>query len=143
MISLRPVTKDDIKKIFEWINGLNVRNNSLNPRKIKWQEHVDYWSKRLKNNINYSYIVGLKGTNIGLVRLDKYDEKSYEISILISEGYRGKGTSTLIIDEIKKIANDLNIKELIARVKPNNTISKHIFEKNGFENIYIFYKFKT
>ncbi|MEK6979790.1 MAG: GNAT family N-acetyltransferase [Candidatus Micrarchaeota archaeon] len=134
IIELRPVREADIKKIFEWRNDQSVRANSFQTSEIKWEEHTDYWEKRLRNRKNYSYIVVFEGKDSGLVRLDNQDGDAgtYEANILISPEFQGKGVGIASIAEIKKISARLGIKKLIARVKPGNIPSQKIFEKNGF-----------
>src|SRR3989338_9939211 len=145
-LKLRPVTEADIKKILEWRNNPGVRANSFQTSEIKWEEHSSYWTMRLADKTNYSYIAVLEGTDAGLVRLDKKESGEYEINILIAPGFRGKGLGIATIAETKKIAAGFGITRLIARVKPDNVPSQKIFEKNGFERKggneeYVLYEF--
>ena len=132
-IELRAVDSTDIKKIFEWRNDPGVRANSFQTSEIKWEEHANYWERKLADKTNYSYIIVSEGTSAGLVRLDKKESGEYEVNILIAPEQQGKGIGIAAIAETKKIAAGLEIKKLVARVKPGNIPSQKIFEKNGFE----------
>lgn len=131
-IKSRPVRDGDLKQIYEWRNNPLVRKNSFQTDEIKWEEHFSYWTKRMQNTDCYSYIVLLDQTDLGLIRIDKKNNSSYEVNILIAPESQGKGYGIMAIDKTKKIAIKLKIKKLMARVKPDNFASQKIFEKNGF-----------
>jgi RimJ/RimL family protein N-acetyltransferase len=136
------VKSKDIKQIFEWRNEPGVRENSFTSHKISWEEHQDYWKKRLERDSFYTFIVVADKNEVGLLRLDPAEkDKEYEVHILISSVYIGQGFGQEAISAAIKFAKKTGIKELIAKVKPDNIPSKKIFEKNGFEESRGLYRF--
>lgn len=138
-VTLREVTENDLRKIFEWRNNPEVRKNSFSQDEINPEEHNRYWSERLAKNDTYSFMVVSEGEDVGLVRLDKRED-SYEVHIMIAPDRQGKGFGTAAIAKTKEAARKFGIKRLSARVKPGNIASERIFTDNGFvkeDEIYV------
>ena len=139
-ITLRPVTENDIKKIYEWRNLQEVRKVSLDDRKISWDEHIKFWNDYLKNKKGYAFIIEYNGIDCGVIRLDMKKNNKAEVSIIISPKFQGIGIGTKSLNLACKIARRLNIKGLTARIKPNNKKSINIFIKNNFKLKYNCYE---
>ncbi|MBI5227909.1 GNAT family N-acetyltransferase [Candidatus Micrarchaeota archaeon] len=139
MVLLRQVREEDFEKILNWRNEPQVRKNSFNQKEISRNEHLDYWHKRIKS-AEYDFIISHNGIDVGLLRLDKREEKAYEVNIMIDPKHQGLGIGSDAIKEIKKIAKARGIKKLIGRVKHGNVGSNKIFEKNEFQLRYVVYE---
>ena len=131
MVEFRKVTEGDLSTIYRWRNDPIVRKNSFNQEEISWEEHLGYWSARMKNSNAYSFIVVSENEDVGLVRLDREGD-ACEVHILIAPDKHGRGLGKAAIAKTKDMAGGLNIKKLIARVKDTNVASKKIFTENGF-----------
>lgn len=138
-VSLAKVGKSEVKLIFEWINEPHTREQSFNPKPISWDEHAAYWDSRLKDGKKHSFIINSGGEQVGLLRLDPADG-AYEVSILISEGHRGKGFATDALQAAVGLCKGLGIKKLVAKVKPSNDASMKLFEKGGFKPAYVLFE---
>lgn len=141
---IRLATIDDMKKVFELSNDDMVRKNSINQKKIKWEDHIIWFKNRIQRINEPFYIVeSLDKEFIAQVRFDKKDEQI--ISISISEDFRGKGYASKIIKRCSEISGK---KEIIAFIKEENTISQKAFIKADYkfiakENGYLKYIFKN
>lgn len=155
--SLRPVTRADFRKIFEWRNDPEARANSFSSEPVTWEEHTRYWERRLSAGA-WSLIFVQEGKDTGLVRLDriapgtkaqatkgmeygpagrsKGGKEGYEIHILIGAPFRGKGAGTQAIAEAKEFARRHGVPRLIARVKSGNAASRAVFGRNGFRPVH-------
>lgn len=132
-------SKKDIKDIFNLSNDLIVRKNSLNTELILWQDHVDWFNKKIKDKNTVFYVVkDLENNFMGQVRFDKNLNKNseYIISLSLVEEARGKGLSPLIIKKSsEKLHKQLGINNIIAYIKKDNFISLKTFSKNKYEVI--------
>ena len=90
------------------------------------------------------YIMMDEENPVGQIRLNLANDKA-EIGYSIAAEYRGKGYGhkilQLIVDEVKE--HHPEIKTLIAKVKPENTTSKKLFESEGYEMKYSCYSLDT
>lgn len=134
MVELRKVTENDIQKIYEWRNHPEIRKFMFNSDKIKSEDHVSYWKKRLADPELFSFIIMSEGRGIGFVKFDKM-ENGYDIGIVLDPSEQKKGLGTEAISIAIKKAKEFGIKKLIVRVKPENMASQKIFEKNDFKKV--------
>ncbi|MDD5339652.1 MAG: GNAT family N-acetyltransferase [Candidatus ainarchaeum sp.] len=130
-ITLRPVEKGDIGKIFEWRNHPAVRKNMFSTAPITKEENAAFWEKRLADRSAFSFIVSAGGADAGMVRLDRR-EGSYEVGVLIDPKMQGKGIGSGALALTIILARGNGMKKLTARIKEGNEASMQAFEKNGF-----------
>lgn len=125
--TINNATKNDIKDIFELSNDELVRKNSINQDKIIWENHIEWFYKRIKS-VNPFYIIRSYSNDlIAQVRLDKNEENI--ISVSISKNYRGKGLSAKII---KDCSERSGFNEINAYIKKDNIASQKAFKKAGY-----------
>ena len=132
ILNLRPVEKKDYEKILEWRNDSDVRINSLTQHIIPINEHIKYWNDLLENMTNFAFIVVCGNEDIGVLKLKKIDEITYEIDIFISKHSRNRGLGPKILEIAKDVAIQKGIKKLTAKIKYGNEASRKAFEKVGF-----------
>ena len=126
---LRPVSKNDMKLLFDWRNDEDCRNNSFSSKPIEWEEHKNWFMAMLANPNQKAFILVVDGNSVGQIRLVKCGEKA-EISYSIATHERGKGYGKLILSLAE---NEIAVAELIGQVKSNNLASQKSFEALGYE----------
>lgn len=126
---LRKATFEDALLLFNWANNSEVRQNAINPEKIKWEEHL-VWLKTRLNDINCRMFI-LMGNQLpmGQIRLELINNY-WLIDYSIDTDFRGKGLGNKIISLIINV----HIQPLKAIVKKNNLSSNKIFIKCGFQS---------
>lgn len=134
MISLRPVKVGDIKDIFELSNDDEVRKNSFNQGKILFEEHENWFKRKIKDPQNLFLVISVGKDFAGQVRFD-FDGNSATISISINKFFRGLGLGNGFM---KKSINYLkfnspHITLIKAYIKENNEKSLKLFENMNFE----------
>ncbi len=122
--------------LWEWRNDPMTRQMSNNTEKISWEDHSCWYEKVLLDNSRKLYLGEERGIPIGVIRFDKCDneEYSYEVSINISPGSRGKGFGKKIITNgISRFLKEVeNCKFIRAEVKKQNESSNKLFKSCGF-----------
>lgn len=134
-VLLRPVTKNDIKLIFNWSNENIVRANSLTREKITWDTHVKWFENTLKSNNVLFFIMVNNGIDVGQVRLDLKEDNMAVITYDIDKRYRGMGYGKKIL-ELAEVALYKRFKDkylLQAMVKKDNKVSRVIFERLNYK----------
>lgn len=133
-ISMRKCTEDDINIVYNISNDPTVRVNAFNSGFIKYKDHIEWYSKSLKNTNRIMYILEYEKTVIGQARLDKEGEKA-RISYSIEKNNRNKGYGSLALNLIKKEALKNRIRLIEGLVKKDNIPSRKAFIRNGFTEI--------
>jgi len=126
-------TIDDMKAVFDLSNDEQVRVNSFNTEKIKWENHQNWFKNKLNDKNFVFYLVKTFDNNlIAQVRFDISSDEA-DISISIAPDFRGKGYGSKILKKASnKIIKDSKIKKINAFVKTKNIASQKVFEKAGY-----------
>ncbi len=140
MLFLRKATMNDMNLIFEWANDPVVLNNSFHSETIPYDSHKQWYTSIMQNDSVLQYILMDDEIPVGQIRLNIQDGDA-EIGYSIASEHRGKGYGRrmlqLVAEEVAK--NHSEIRSLVAKVKPDNTVSKKIFEREGYEMKYSCY----
>jgi RimJ/RimL family protein N-acetyltransferase len=133
-LCFRRAMDNDADLLFEWINDPETRAQSLSANSISYEEHINWFSKKLLNNNCYLYIACKDEVPVGMIRFD-VDNDISSISYLVDKTQRGKGLGrSIVYDGIRQFKMDSNFAGLLtAVVKSINDASLKIFEKLGFE----------
>jgi RimJ/RimL family protein N-acetyltransferase len=126
----RQANFNDAKLIFNWINDLSVRSQSLRIEPIQWEEHLKWFWGKLQEDESRIFIYYHENQAIGNLRFDLFEGKN-RISYLVAESFRGKGFGKLIIED----AIERSKVNLLAEVRIENFVSNRIFEDKGFQLI--------
>lgn len=133
LFSLEKVNKNDANLLFNWVNDTQVRLNSLNKNVITWDEHIDWFEKKLKSSDNKMFLLKKKNTFLGQIRIDKKNDNVWIIDYSIDIKFRSKGYGYLIVNAL--IKRFLGFK-FLAVVEKSNSASKKVFEKLNFNKEY-------
>ncbi|HEV8082824.1 MAG TPA: GNAT family N-acetyltransferase [Chitinophagaceae bacterium] len=129
-LKLRSVELADMKLYFDWANDEVVRNNSINQNAIEWDNHVRWFTDKLKSKYFKLYVLDYSATPVGQIRTDLNEDGNWVINYSIDKLWRGFGFG-------KKIVQLLIEKEpgklFLAFVKTSNDLSNKIFQSNGFD----------
>ena len=119
--------------LFNWANDEEVRGNSFNKEKIKYEDHYKWFNNKLESKGSYIFIAYIEDVPIGQIRLD-LQENNGIISYSVSKDFRGKGYGEAIVrmldSKIKE--KSINVNKLIAYVKHDNIPSQKIFIKLNY-----------
>lgn len=134
-VAVRPVTADDCRLLWAWVNDQGVRAASFRAQSIPWEEHVAWFRAKHADPQRAMFLVLDDAQRpIGQVRFEPQDETgSAEIIVSIAAARRGQGWGTQAVCaacdayRLRGLA-----KQVAAYIKPENTASIRIFEKAGF-----------
>ncbi len=146
-LKLIKITQDHCDLLFKWANDPVVRENSFNPQPINYEDHILWFKDKITSKHSVMYLCLNSIAPVGQIRVD-FQELSGVISFSIAREYRGLGYGSMMLKLlVKNMRNSLQtITDLIGKVKKNNVVSQHAFEKAGFLRImypdYIEYKLK-
>ncbi|HEX2608136.1 MAG TPA: GNAT family N-acetyltransferase [Flavisolibacter sp.] len=133
MVTFRRATSSDANLFFEWANDPDVRQNSYNQDLIAWEDHIQWFEKRVDHE-DFVFLVFYNGHNelIGQVRFQKEGE-TWIIGISIDREQRGKGYSIPMLNLATSYLRNIDARSpIIAFVKVSNRASYQAFLKAGF-----------
>lgn len=105
-------------------------------KKPDYNELKNWFKKNISALDRVTYIVINKDNRIGYVYVDYLSEKSFEVSIAISENYQNQGYGYLTLNHLLYILETEFLAEsVIAWIFEKNLASKKIFTKCGFASL--------
>lgn len=128
-VSLRKLRVGDCHQIYAWQSEPGGRRFSRNPEVPDWEEHCRWFVAKQRDQRAVLEIVSVDGADAGIVRLDPIDGSSMEVSILISEIFRGQGVGVAALQLLSHYAPWA---DLVAEIHPDNIGSRRAFERVGF-----------
>jgi len=134
IIFVRNAVESDAELIYDLSNEDIVRENSINQNTIDWEDHLNWLTKKLKDD-NCFFLLGFNSEHsfIGQVRIDISGTES-TIGISITKEFRGMGLSTYLLINTAKIFFEKfkTINHITAKIKKNNEPSLSTFIKAGY-----------
>lgn len=132
-IKLRIAQEEDCDLLFCWVNDELVRENAFNSKVISYEEHKNWFYKRINSDTTKIFIVTKHGEPIGQIRID-IDGDVGIIDYSIAKKFRGRGYGTkFLVDVISEIkVYNTGITTLLGRVKYTNIPSQKAFRKAGY-----------
>ena len=134
---LRPARATDSSVLFMWNNALRSCNLALSGSEpIERAAHEAWFVSRLNDLDCRICIVEYAGKSVGMVRLEGEAEDAGEtvaVSVYIAREARRTGLASAAIERaLHEAAHERGALTAIARVRPENTASRRLFEGLGF-----------
>jgi UDP-2,4-diacetamido-2,4,6-trideoxy-beta-L-altropyranose hydrolase len=125
----------DSRALWEWRNDPLARAMSRNSAEIPWESHRQWYERAAVADDRVLLIAELEGSPIGMARFDLHTGRtSAEISLNLAPLARGRQLSGPLLDAAKDyVFATLRLQRLDAVIKPENSVSIHVFESAGFE----------
>ena len=127
-LSSRLVKQSDCKLLFDWANEPSSRNNSINSKKITWEEHTKWFNQKLNSPKTKMYLF-FNQDPVGVLRLEETNNM-LQISFSVDLEQRGKGIGNQMISfALKQFPNS----DFCAQVLERNINSHKIFLRHNFK----------
>jgi UDP-2,4-diacetamido-2,4,6-trideoxy-beta-L-altropyranose hydrolase len=133
-LSLREATPNDRGLLWMWANDRSVRDRSLNPSAITWEEHVEWFTRTCAADDVRLLIVEADGLPVGQLRFDLRGGDAV-INYSLDMCVRGRGWGHEIIERgLQWLCDEVPHapRELVALVRADNPASIRTFERLGF-----------
>lgn len=128
---LRSAAKSDIQHYFNWVNDPEVRRQSFRSEPITWDEHQDWFARKLASEDSLLYVLQAGSLPVGQIRFDCIGDEA-RIDYSLDPLVRGRGWAARLValgvDSLRKAARFT----LRAEVKASNEVSGAVFRRLGF-----------
>jgi RimJ/RimL family protein N-acetyltransferase len=128
---LREANMNDAKLLFNWANDKNVRKNAIVEDPIIWDNHLNWFNKKINSFETKIFILSNENKSFGQIRIDKIDSY-WQIDYSIDDEYRGQGLGKKIVD---LLLEKFDLFKFKATVKKHNEASVAVFTKLGFKQL--------
>jgi len=143
MTSIKPIYEADFKAFFDLIDKNRKRLGKYFPnttRKVATIEaakkHLKGCDEKRKRKEQFLFGIFEADNFIGYVNIKNFDFEilKCEIGYFIDKGSQGRGLTTKVIQEaIQFCFKELKMEKIFLRIAKENTGSRRVAEKNGFE----------
>lgn len=132
-LRLRPVGEGDCAQIWEWANDPDVRKSAFCSDSILWEDHRQWFSKKLNNPMCLQFIaLDERDAPVGQIRFDVRDGEA-EVDVSIDKGSRGLGYGAALIQiGVRELVRTIPVKVVHAFIKPENEASRRAFQRAAF-----------
>ncbi len=132
-VRLRPAADDDCRMIYDWQQLPETRAHARNPVPPAWDEHVDWFSKKIADPCTVFSVIEVEDAACGVVRLDYLRHRAtrpiYEVSIFLHPGFFGKGIASAALRAASSL---MPFADIQATVLPGNDRSLQLFRSAGY-----------
>ena len=132
---LRNAKDTDVDLTYIWAANPKIRTFSFNQNEIVFEEHKQWFFKKIKSKDCYYFLLDKNIETIGSIRFDIKENEAI-ISYLIDSKYFGSGYGVVLLQKgIQRLINlnDKRISKIVGYVMKNNFPSIKAFEKLNFE----------
>jgi len=142
-LQVRAATEDDAALLLAWRNDPEVRGWSRSSDEIPREAH-EAWLRTVLADPDRHLLVVVRppgGEPVATTRYDLLDggaesgdRSRWEVSITVAPGMRGQGlgSATLQASDAWLRRTEPALAEIVAHVRPANTGSRFLFERNGY-----------
>lgn len=129
----RPLAPEDREALWKLANSPEVRAVSCSPESIPWQDHVLWFSRRLREQYPLFISIACRdGFFCGYVRF-QINGLEATVSIALAKRLRGRGLGGQILAKACRIFRSCHPEHmLVALIREDNEASIRIFTANGF-----------
>ncbi|MCC6214421.1 MAG: GNAT family N-acetyltransferase [Polyangiaceae bacterium] len=132
--ALRPATHADRERLFHWANDPVARAASFRPAPITAEGHTRWLDATLGSPARQLWIVEVEGAPVGMVRLDRDEERPREatVSINLAPEHRGRRLAAPALHALADAARRSGLSRLVAWVRTSNAASAASFRAAGY-----------
>lgn len=124
---IRPATRDDARRLFDWRNDESTRNMSKNKGLIPWEDHMGWLDRRLKMDQPNLFVFEVDGQPVATFRIDGRD-----LSYTVAPEHRSRGVAKLMLNEVRSRFGSLR-----AHVFSDNVPSIKVAQSAGMDVVIV------
>jgi UDP-2,4-diacetamido-2,4,6-trideoxy-beta-L-altropyranose hydrolase len=132
-LCLREAVQEDVYDYFQWTNDPAVRLNSFSQERIGWDEHKEWFERKLVDATTRLFVLMTGDLPVGQLRFEERSGAQF-INYSIESAYRGRGWAGKLITLGLSWVRDMKM-PIRAEVKSDNVASMRVFEGLGFRPI--------
>ena len=130
---MRRASAADADAVGRWRNDVDTRAASRTSAEVTWQDHLAWFERRLADPNSLMLIGSIDARPMGIVRFDRTNDRTAEISINLAPNSRGKGIGKALLRAGCAFAQNAGFAVVFdAEILATNVSSQRTFEQAGF-----------
>lgn len=130
MLTIRPASMEDGMDILSWRNDPFTRQMSRDRDVIAESTHMRWFASALSRDDRVFFIGEHDGQKVGMMRFDRVDETTWEVSHNMAPEARGKGLGQVMV---QMVLDKFPCPLIVAEIREDNAGCWHVYEKLGFK----------
>lgn len=131
-LSARPATMADAAALFSWRNDAATRASSRTTEELLWESHVAWLTSTISRSDRELLVVEEGGHAIGTVRWDVEGDDTWEVSVTVDPGARGRRLGLAVLQAGERALRAPGPVRLLATVREDNAGSRRLFARAGY-----------
>lgn len=131
-MTLRSASNNDSRLMWTWRNHPITREMSRNPTAIDWSDHQTWMQQRLAMPEPRLWIGMVGSVEIGVIRFDRIDGRTLEVSLYLDPGLHGLGLGRRLLDIGELAVTSPVCLRIQAEVLAINGASSNLFTAAGY-----------
>lgn len=134
-VTLRPVTAQDERLLWEWRNDAVVRKGSFSTDPIPCEQHRRWFRQKLAAPDCRIWIAERHGRPVGHIRYDRSGDAA-ELSYSVAAAHRGRGWGTALLRaSVPRACRELGLSRVFGYARRTNQASIRTFRRAGFHEV--------
>lgn len=133
-----PITSDSVKEVEGWFDDADTQRFLGGrewvrriPALLQDSPGVEFRGRRVL--ARYAWIVYTTGSPVGIVDVERYDNRTAGLALAVAPAMRGKGIGRLILSNLETLGELAEIKAFIGAVEPDNEAARRCMRGARFE----------
>lgn len=138
-ITLRLMTPEDADEVLEFVRNLPRADQVFSRWDITSKKGMAMWIDSLKGNRTTSVLAFCEDEIAGYGSLHHHQQywtrHHGEIRVMVNTEMRGLGLGRVLVSEILALAQNLDLKRLVANIAADQPRVRHMFEDLGYQAV--------
>jgi RimJ/RimL family protein N-acetyltransferase len=134
LLRLRPVEEGDEELLYTWVNDPEARRSAFLPEPVGWEEHRNWFARRLADGGTLIYIAELPGAlPAGQARFEINRDGDAVVDVGVDRNWRGLGLAPALLERATRLLfAGSGAHRAVALVRPENEPSLRAFRRAGY-----------
>ena len=132
-VKIRKATINDLLITYSWAANTELRQHSFTKKKISYEEHVEWFLKKVEDPDCLYFIAEESGKALGSLRYDIYNRTAL-ISYLVDPSFQGRGIGMILLKKALFFLQPFaqRVDAVVGYVMPKNIASQKTFKRLGY-----------
>ena len=139
VLTLRTMNRDDQNALYKFFTSLPAASRRFLRNDVTDKRIIEKWVRDLNFEKVLPILAEFEGRIVANVSLHRqtfgWGRHVGEIRIAVADDFRGRGLSSVLLDEVSHVAARQGLKKIVARVITSRQGTMKAFHNVGFQNV--------
>jgi RimJ/RimL family protein N-acetyltransferase len=134
-VALRPIEKDDLRRIVSWLNDKEIADSLILNRNISYEQELVWYENYLSDDGKKVFAIEANGNHVGnisLFNIDRVNRRALMSIFIGEEKFRGNGIGSEAVRQLFDIAiRETSLQRIGIETLADNIRAIKCYEKAG------------